>query len=365
MEKGQKMKNGTMIGLAIGLCVVAINTGDAVGAPREYKTKFNAKYPAAAENRKVALIAFGGDEGENFTQDLNSLLQNTFIDGEPYFTVLGEAGSRSATKSSGQEGAAAIAYGRNLGAEAVYLGTASVTIRDIPREESKEVCLARTGGVVKQCAQSEVVKVSCRRIEGTYTVAPKVIRVADGKVVYSESISVSDSIDKCDENTEGAAESLIKALVPGGELLSRLAPKSKPKQTAAPITPESMLVDLRKKAAQQISRHIAPYNGTVKVDFKEKGADIPKAAQAQFKAGLEFAKAGRADRACGIWDALNTSETAESPTLLYNLGACAEVLEPDSPRQAMIFYSKADAASATPDPQISTAMTRLQSGSGR
>ncbi len=335
--------------------------GTAQALPVKYQARFNAKVPAVADLRIVAVMPFSGQDSENFTGALIAALQSASVDGAPWFTLKSGDGLQASAPTAA-EVSAAVNYGRSTGADVVYIGkVATASVKSVPRQEARQTCVLPGEKLFSPCRRFDSFAVKCERVDGNYTVTPRAIRVPDGAVVYSQSITFTDGYDGCDDSPASWSTAAPPTF---GQVLGGFF-KSTPKAAEAAPNPDTLLQRLRDKAVQRVRSDVAPYNGEITVNVKEKGPDLPKEAQAQFKSGVDFAKGGRMDRACGIWDTLNTGPAAESPTLLYNLGACAEVLEPDNPRVAQGFYSKADSLLTKPDNEISVALKRMQGAGAR
>lgn len=335
--------------------------GTAEALPVKYQARFNAKVPAVADLRVIAVMPFTGQDSENFTGGLIAALQSATVDGEPWFTLKSGDGFQASAPTAA-EISAAVKYGRAAGAEVVYIGkVATASVNAVPRQEARATCVQPGPKLFSPCQRQETFAVNCQRVDGNYTVTPRAIRVSDGSVVYSQSITFTEGYDGCDDRPPSWSTAPIP---PFGLPLPPIF-RGRPKTVEAAPSPDTLLQRLRDKALQRVRSDVAPYNGEITVNVKEKGTDLPKEAAAQFKSGVDFAKGGRMDRACGIWDTINTGPAAESPTLLYNLGACAEVLEPDNPRVALGYYSKADALLTKPDNEISAALKRMQTAGAR
>lgn len=103
---------------------------------------------------------------------------------------------------------------------------------------------------------------------------------------------------------------------------------------------------------------IAPRTSTVNLKFRNalSGEATPEQTQS-FSNAMEFARSKRMDRACGIWSQLLTGRP-EDFSLLYNLGACAE-LDGDINTAAQ-FYVRADQRLDKPDPEVNAALLRVR-----
>ncbi len=127
-------------------------------------------------------------------------------------------------------------------------------------------------------------------------------------------------------------------------------------------TPEQLLTKLRSDAAIAAIAargHLTPTTTKIKVVFKDQARDLGKDDPAQFRSAVQFVRANRLDRACGIFETMLTPDKAKSVTLLYDLGACQEALEPDRPETALEYYNKADQQTTAPDRLVSEAALRV------
>lgn len=340
-----------VMGLSAAIAAFVL-TAAAYANPVKYQTVFKSKFPAASQYRTIGIMPFQGEDAENFTGALVAELQKVNITGEPYFKIQTEDGF-AASRPTEAEISAAVNYGRKVGAEVVYIGRiGSAAVRRSPRKEQRSQCVQPGEKLFSPCQREQSYQVDCENVSITYTVTPRAIKVADGSVVYSNTISVPGKYDHC------ADSSGVGNLIPS--IVTQMFKPNRDTPSVEISTPEALLQSVRQQVVAAIRADVAPSLGYVTVDFKERAPEFVKEDQAKFKSGLEFAKAGRADRACGIWDGLNTGAGAQSPTLLYNLGACAEITEPDNPRIALGFYSQADALLTKPDSAISAALNRMR-----
>ena len=81
-------------------------------------------------------------------------------------------------------------------------------------------------------------------------------------------------------------------------------------------------------------------------------------AKGKLKSGLLFAKSGRLDRACELWQQARM-EAPDSISIIYNIGVCAEAS--GDLTNALALYKEADQNLLEPDPVINDALSRVQS----
>lgn len=321
-----------------------------------YNARFKAKYTNVVGNGPIGVINFSGSDGDNFAAALTSQLQSANLDGAPIFEVktLDSMNYRSSGTISRAEVAAAIRLGQKLRVKTVFTGTVtSVAVNSTNFTREEQVC-AESAGFLK-CKRYQTNSIPCTKVLGTYAVAPRAINVATGSVMYSEAVSSQGEYTTCNGQVQATGGPSFFGLFGSGG--------ATPASTAA--SPDVLLNQLRESAAESIRRHVAPYNLTVEVKLKEKAAGLSKPDNVQFENAVKFASAGRMDRACGMFEALQTDANKANVVLLYNLGICQEVLLPDEPAAALAYYSKADQLLSKPDDLISEAFLRMKAMVGQ
>lgn len=321
-----------------------------------YDARFKAKYTNVAGNGPIGVINFSGNDGDNFAAALTSQLQSANLDGAPIFEVktLDSMNYRSSGVISRAEVAAAIRLGQKLRVKTVFTGTVtSVAVNSTNFVREEKVC-AETAGFLK-CKRYETSRIPCTKVMGTYAVAPRAINVATGSVMYSEAVSSQGEYTTCNGQVQAS----------GGPSFFGLFGSGGAAAAPAVASPDVLLNQLRESAAVSIRRHVAPYNLTVVVKLKEKATGLSKPDNVQFENAVKFASGGRMDRACGMFEALQTDVNKSNVTLLYNLGICQEVLLPDEPAAAFAYYSRADQLLSKPDDLVSEAFLRMKAMVGQ
>lgn len=317
----------------------------ATAKPVKYSARYPAKNVPASQLRTVAVLPFEGQDGAEFTHALTVALESAMLDQQPHFTVKAVDTDLTDTLSSkkgarGGEGdtAKAVRIGRRLGVQGVYLGR--VTAADV------------AGGAYQTQVKTnnEVTSRACLRWIGQYGVLLKLVRVDNGAIVYSDTITQAESFDRCggDGTFSGSVASAITGAI------------FKKKSDEANQTPEGMRAKMRADAAAKVRAQVAPFNKELQLEFKRADKDIPKDQRELFGNAIAFADAGRLDRACSMFETMMTDATANNVTLLFNMGGCQEALLPDEPASALQYYAKADQLLSKPDKAISEAYLRLK-----
>lgn len=336
-----------------------------------YDAKYPARFPEASKYTKIAVLPFRGNDGEVFASALAGTLQSAVFDGANYFEVktldgLNYAAPKNNAAVVAAETARAITAGQKLGVQAVLVGEvvgAALTHADYTEERSR---CAQPGKKFLSCERSENYTVQCRKTTLNYSVVPRMIAVANSKVVYSETVSVQDYYDQCNgelkskpEDTASFAEiGCSFAAIFGGCKKSNDPDGARKKVPVS--TDEGLLAAVREKVSENIRRSVAPFNFLTEVEFMSKAPDLPKDLQKKFASASEFAKANRLDRACSDWETMGKGLETGSISLLYNLGVCQEVLVPEEPASALAYFVKADQYTTKPDKLINKAMERMK-----
>jgi hypothetical protein len=194
---------------------------------------------------------------------------------------------------------------------------------------------------------------------GQYSVTPRAVKVEGGAIIYSQTVSSQGEYTICDGKLESNASL--------GDLFGGLFGKKKNDGEKKPevASPDALLNALRSDVADKIRMDVAPYNRSITVTFMDKQGKLSKPDNEQFSNAIAFAGAGRLDRACAIFETLFVDPNKSNVAILYNMGACQEVLLPDDPSAALEYYSKADQLLSKPNKLVSEAYLRTKAAVGR
>lgn len=115
---------------------------------------------------------------------------------------------------------------------------------------------------------------------------------------------------------------------------------------------------MRKKSAyKKFRKDISPYKVTLKIQLLDNTDGISsEMAEKKLENGIDFARSGRMDRACELWEQ-GRALAPSSTSLVYNLGICAEAA--GSFDDALALYQKADQFLQKPNKTINTALYRV------
>jgi len=249
----------------------------------------DAKFPEVAKLSKIAVPAFKGQAGVDFTASLRDELSSATINGEKVFELSGTVNvdGPGTTRSL-------VEQARRAGMDAVYVGdTAIAGTRSIPKVE--DYC---EGGVLVfgKCRGGEMKPTTCWDVIGTFTVNLQVIRTEDGNSVYEERKSESVSERHCQASTTMAPE------------------------------PTTLALQAKDTVIAAIRGDIMPRTTTHRVRLMSNIKKLSKEDKEIFLEGKGWAKDKRLNRACGIWEELSESSknSAKNVSVIYNLGVCAE-----------------------------------------
>lgn len=353
MTQGQSF--GAVLGLALlGAAVPAQAFDDAI-----YKGRFAAQFFEAGQLRTISVLPFAGPDGDNFAKALAAEMRAVVLNEDQWYNVKAPDGIDKAqalgVATAGDNSSGAVTAGKKLDVKAIYTGT--VQQARISRTDRNEITTECADG--SDCKTKTPRNIVCTRIVLEYAVAARIINVASGATAYAKNHAAQDGYDLCNgkgqeikvENNEGWAVGFAKKITGG----------PKKEGFAVEFTEDALFQRLRANIAQKIRADVAPANRPLTVEFKRRASELPKPAQITFESGTPFIKADRLDRACSIWEVMESDPTAAtSISLLYNLGVCQEALVPENPSAALEYYVKADQLTIKPDKLVSAALLRAK-----
>jgi tetratricopeptide (TPR) repeat protein len=224
--------------------------------------------------------------------------------------------------------------GKLIGAQGIYTGIVlQNNYNDSRYQEKRSSCIQhetkrdKDGNIYRgACISWRNYNVRCNKRVASFAVAPKLVEVSTGKILYSRNLSATAESAGCEDTK--------------------------------PVQSEYVLIEKAKESVKKdFRRDIAPYYVTREIKLMDStdGIDSPEAKD-KFKSGLAYADKGRMDNACELWgEARNLA--GNSPALLYNLGVCAE--SRGDLDAALSLYKQADKKLGKPDDDISLALNRV------
>lgn len=325
------------------LCILTVPVLVIACAPPSVKTKalVPAKSMDAAKLRQVAVLPFDGPGGREFAAEIEGLLAGVYIDDSQYFaltdrTALEKTLSEMKLSMTGLvDPKTAAEVGKMVGAKGIYTGviTSSKTV-DSHYTEKRGKCVHKlikydkSGKAREECLKwADERSVSCTKRNATFSFIPKLVEVETGRVVYANNITGTADSSVCQDSEK-------------------------------PLATEQELIQRAKEIAKAaLRKDVAPSFITFEINLMDSTEGIKsKKAQKKFESALEFAKGNRMDRACELWGEIRIL-APNSPSVLYNLGACSEVA--GDLEDALDLYKKADRLLMSPDDRMTSALGRV------
>lgn len=295
-----------------------------------------AKSTEAATLKQVAVLPFEGQDGKRFASEIEGVLASINIGDKQYFALVDRTviekildEETRLSQSGVVDPKTAARIGRAVGAKGIYTGVITTANSIDNNYSAKRDRCVNYNEKEKECKQWQEYTVSCTKRSAAFSFTPKLIEVETGRVVYADNISGTSEAQGCQDDQ--------KPLPSGVELLGR-AKQSAKATFRTDIAPS--YVSFRVKLMDLT-------DGITSKDVKQK-----------LKNGLDYAKNGRLDRACEIWGEARIL-SPDSPSLIYNLGVCAETA--GDLEQALDLYKKSDKLLNKPDDRITVALRRASS----
>ena len=292
-----------------------------------------AKFPAASELRRVAVLPMEGDAEGNIKAELESVLTSVSYKDGPYFEVISRGeldrvlNEQALGLSAITDPATAAKVGKVLGVEGIYLGTVDQpSVSDQRYRENRSQCSQKNKK--GKCLSYRNYSVTCTKRQAEIGLIPKLINVETAQVVYSKKLSRRTDSQACDDSSQ--------AVVDG-----------------ASLTREAVTA-----ALDEFKGDVAPSRQKISITMLDDTNGLSSStAEDQFEGALKFMDAGRSDRACKTFrDLENTGE--RTPDLLYNIAICSE-LEGDI-SSAIAYCRQADEAVFEPNEAINQCLDRMQ-----
>jgi len=311
-----------------------------------------AKSHEASQIKRVAVLPFVGTS--EMSSEVEAMLVNTRVSGQPYFTVVERTAlhkimNEQAISLSGTiDETTAAKVGKLVGAEGVIMGVVKSEVAQKPYQETRSQCVSQDKK--GKCTNTQNYMVQCMQRDAYFSFTPKIVNVATGHIVASETLVGQNSQRTCaDSSPDGnAIAGLVTALM-GGD-----AKKANPGMQSN----AEMLGAAKQEALNKFREMMAPhYVQRQFVILEGDDTNPPAAAKDKITQGIQWAKQGRLDRACEIWqDAYSLH--AQGYAIHYDLGLCAEMV--GKLPEALELYEKADRLTGKPVKEINQALGRVR-----
>jgi len=319
------------------ICSITLLVG--CSTPKISGTKLiPAQYHEAAALKQVAVMPFSGNEGRQFAPEIEAVLTSIRVNDKPFFSLvdrskLDQVMSEMRLNLNGMINAdTAAQIGNMVGAKGIYTGEVSTSVSDTGFQEERSECASYTtkkdkkGNTWQVCERNRTYHVNCTKREAKFEFTPKLIEVETARIAYSNTIDGTASNAKCSDS--------------GSSLSSK----------------HDLLQRAKEMAKMKFKTQVAPHYVTVSVNLMKANGISSKDAEKKFDQGMDYATNSRMDRACELWNEA-ASLSPGSPSILYNVGVCAELR--GEAEKAQEFYKKADSAIGEPNKDITTALNRI------
>jgi hypothetical protein len=284
--------------LALGAALVA---APAIAEVIEITGEFPAQYREASFLGSLHVERFTGQDGPQLALAVERALAN----GAPFALVGGRAGRG--------------------GAEGTMSGAVSTGVEENPWKRKDKKCVERDDK--KKCIKEEEVEVRCTRRVVNFSADLRIVRNADGQILYSRNYPFRDELSWCQGET--------------------------PYRTV-----EEAVAGAIRDIAGSVRREVAPVVQTYRIRLRESTKGMAKDQAKAFKALIKSSQRDMAG-ACGQWQAMNQAAPG-NPSLLYNLALCAE--QRGDYEGAGTLYRDAQRAGAKEGADGASRATRLIAG---
>lgn len=291
------MRGSSFLG---ALALVFVAGGVAHAETLQVTGEFPAANREASFLRSISVDRFGGADGPALGIAIERALTNS------QFQVVGGRVGRDTAEGSVSG--------------AVSTG---VAMQPFTRKEKKCVEKADDG----KCVKEQEVEISCVRRIIDMNADVRIVRNTDGKILYSEAQPFRDETTWC------ARES--------------------PDRTV-----ETVVAGAIRNIAESMRGALVPHVDTYQVRVRESTKGLTKETAQRFKELVKLTKRD-ARGACAGWEAMQ-AEAAGYPSLLFNLGVCAE--QRGEYEAAVRFYTDAVRAGASEGNEAANRATRLIAG---
>lgn len=246
------------------ILLAAVGSSGARAETLQITGEFPAANREASFLRSISVDRFGGTDGPALAIAIERALTNS------QFEVLGGRAGRDSAEGSVSG--------------AVSTG---VDMQPFTRKEKRCTEKAADG----KCTKEEDVSISCVRRIVDMNADVRVVRNTDGRILYSEAQPIHDETSWCE-----------------GQSPDR--------------TVETVVASGIRSIAEGMRLALVPHVDTYQVRVRESVKGMTKEAAQRFKQLVKLTKQDAAG-ACAGWDAMQ-AEAAGHPSLLFNLGVCAE-----------------------------------------
>ena len=286
----------------------------------------------AANLKRIAVLPFSGRGGDEVGADVEALLVGVRVNGEPYFSVIEREALKRIMKeqrlhlTGAVDEKTAVTVGKLIGAEGIIFGTVTQNTTEDKRYSSqRSECASKDKD--GKCTRRRKYSVSCTERDAFFSFIPKVVSVSTGQIVASETLTGHANDSACRDS---------------GTLKGR----------------QELLAEAKRQALAKFRCIMAPYNVRVEIVLlDDDDSNPPDTAEDRIERGIEWAEAGRMDRACELWQEACKIHP-KGYAIHYLLGVCAETS--GDLEDALKHYQQADRLTGEPVKEINQALGRVR-----
>lgn len=259
----------------IRMLITAAAAAAAIGCAHAEVLEVTGEFPAVSREASflgsIMVDRFGGQDGPTLQIAIERALSMAGPEGRMPFDLRGGRAGRDT-------------------AEGAINGSVSTGVDERPFKQKQKQCVTKDDK--GKCTKEAEVEVQCRRRIITVNADVRIVRNADGRILYSVPKPFREEVSWC----------------PGG---------------APARTTEEVIDAAIRDVAGSVRADIVPHVDTYRIRVRESTKGMPKEAAGEFK---EFVKLSKRDPrgACAGWQSMQGGVAASHPSLLFNLGLCAE-----------------------------------------
>jgi len=313
-----------------------------------------------ARYRDIAVLPFDGPTGVETADVLARVLSGSTFKGGQVFTLTDyrklqdlaadkydSAMSPPLNRDTLQE------LGRALNVKGIYTGKVLVAAGDTTFSRDRVSNCAEFDIVKNRCIRETQIMERCNGAESRFSANIRLVDVATGRIVHEMDVA-GEANDKNCTNQDVTNASRKQTFA--GDVLEGIIYILTANTPSVAI--KTQLDVAREKAFQRILKVAAPSVAVVGIELKNPGSDlVSREAREKVRQGLEAMQRNDWMTACRLWTEARALQQ-EAPTILFDLGVCAEVQEHF--KEAEVLFKKAAALSNDPEAYAGTALKRIE-----
>lgn len=285
-----------------------------------------------ASYQAIAVAGFVGSNGEQVTSAVEAAIRGSSVRGYRAIKVIPRNDVSTTLRGRAVTLDTALEVGLKHGVDAIVFGeiTQSTSAsKSSNRTETECISNKNESNTLKKlfsCKESRNVTVQCTERAATFSVFVRVYDTSRRELLLAEEVSATKIATGC---------------------------KDQPI-----LTEKEALATAYQAAMADLQRLLVPTEITTRVELMRIDDAVKSSAAKQgIENALDFAKGGRADRACELFRTA-FDEEKQSPALTYNMGVCEE--HSGEPWKAYELYQTSDRLSTKPIDVISKALERTK-----